>query len=154
MAKHIIWMVVAAIVGLFLYLGYRTFDADRTLSSGEVRREDSRSTESTSSAASIPPTPSTSQPIVDPAPNEPGGSGTVTESQTNGASGQTLPPGDTLSPLPPDGHGFSGSGKYQLYRQGSITYRQNTETGESCVIFAAEGEWAKPLVRQHACTRK
>ena len=46
---------------------------------------------------------------------------------------------------------FSGSGRYQLYRQGNITWRLDTETGKSCVIFATDEEWRKPRVYRAGC---
>jgi hypothetical protein len=46
---------------------------------------------------------------------------------------------------------FSGSGRYQLYRQGNITWRLDTETGKSCVIFATDEEWRKPRVYHAGC---
>jgi hypothetical protein len=154
MAKRIIWIIAAVIVGVVFYAGYRTFDAGRALSSGDVRRENSNSTESTTPATITTPTPAPSPTIVYPAPNEPGGSGGVNQTEPVGTSGQTPPPGDTLNPNPPEGERFGGSGIYQLYRQGNITYRLNTETGVSCIIFATKEEWAKPLVQKHACPKK
>jgi len=46
---------------------------------------------------------------------------------------------------------FTGSGKYQLYRQGDITWRLNTETGWACVLFATDAQWHKTRVYQNGC---
>ena len=63
----------------------------------------------------------------------------------------TVPASDTISPNPPNGMTFAGSGRYQLYRQGNITWRLDTETGRSCVIFATDEEWKKPRVYKAGC---
>jgi hypothetical protein len=60
---------------------------------------------------------------------------------------------DTISPNPPNGMAFSGSGRYQLYRQGNITWRLDTETGRTCIIFATDDEWRKPRVYKAGCGR-
>ena len=46
---------------------------------------------------------------------------------------------------------FAGTGKYQLYRQGDITWRLDTDTGWACILFATDAQWAKPRVYQHGC---
>jgi hypothetical protein len=61
------------------------------------------------------------------------------------------PAADTISPNPPNGMVFAGSGKYQLYRQGNITWRLDTDTGRSCIIFATDEEWRKPRVYRAGC---
>jgi hypothetical protein len=58
---------------------------------------------------------------------------------------------DTISPNPPNGMVFSGSGHYQLYRQGNLTWRLNTDSGQSCVLFATDAEWKKPRVYRAGC---
>jgi hypothetical protein len=63
----------------------------------------------------------------------------------------TVPAGDTISPNPPNGMVFSGRGKYQLFRQGNITWRLNTDTGQTCIIFATDEEWKKPRVYRAGC---
>jgi hypothetical protein len=61
------------------------------------------------------------------------------------------PPGDTISRNPQNGMIFAGSGKYQLYRQGDITWRLDTDTGWACVLFATDAQWAKARVFEHGC---
>jgi len=61
------------------------------------------------------------------------------------------PASDTIPRNPPNGTMFAGTGKYQVYRQGDITWRLNTETGDACVLFATQVQWSKMLVYQHGC---
>ena len=63
----------------------------------------------------------------------------------------TIPASESLSSHPPSGIVATGSGKFELYRQGDLTFRLNTETGDACVLFATETEWSKALVYEHGC---
>lgn len=58
---------------------------------------------------------------------------------------------DTIRPEPPNGTVFAGTGHYQVYRQGNLTWRINTDTGQACVLFATEQEWRKPQVYRNGC---
>ncbi|SEC48141.1 hypothetical protein [Terriglobus roseus] len=58
---------------------------------------------------------------------------------------------DSIQPNPPNGAAFTGTGKFQVYRQGNLTWRVNTETGANCILFATMEEWKKPVVYNHAC---
>lgn len=62
-----------------------------------------------------------------------------------------IPVTDTIPPNPPNGMVFSGSGPFQLYRQGNLTWRLDTESGKSCILFATDAEWRKPRVYQQGC---
>lgn len=62
-----------------------------------------------------------------------------------------LPVSDTIAPNPPNGAVFTGSGKYQWYRQGNLTWRVNSGSGAACIAFATMQEWQKPLVYTHGC---
>jgi hypothetical protein len=64
-----------------------------------------------------------------------------------------LPAGDTESPDNPNGMRFTGSGNYQWYRQGNLTWRIDTVTGRSCIIYATMEEWRKQIVMSHGCGR-
>jgi hypothetical protein len=44
---------------------------------------------------------------------------------------------------------YGGTGRYQWYRQGNLTWRVNTETGQACIMFATDEEQRKPRVYQH-----
>jgi len=63
------------------------------------------------------------------------------------------PTQDSQSPNAPNGMRFAGSGSYQWYRQGDITYRIDTNTGKSCIIYATKRQWRDPLVYQNGCGR-
>ena len=62
-----------------------------------------------------------------------------------------VPVTDTIPPNPPNGMIFSGSGPFQLYRQGNLTWRVDTGSGRSCILFATDAEWRKPRVYQRGC---
>lgn len=64
-----------------------------------------------------------------------------------------LPMGDSRLPDAPNNLRFAGSGSYQWYRQGNLTWRVDTTTGQSCVIYATMEEWRNPVVRRHGCVR-
>ena len=61
------------------------------------------------------------------------------------------PATDSIPPNPAEGTKFAGSGKYQIYRQGNLTWRLDTDTGHTCILFATEEEWRKPIVYTHGC---
>ncbi len=63
----------------------------------------------------------------------------------------TPPTNDSQSALAPNGAAFSGSGRYQFYRQGNLTWRLDTDTGTACVLFATNEEWRKPQVYRRGC---
>ncbi len=58
---------------------------------------------------------------------------------------------DTLPPNAPNGQRFAGRGTYQWYRQGNLTWRVDTASGQSCIAYATEQEWRKRNVLQHGC---
>ncbi len=60
---------------------------------------------------------------------------------------------DTASPNAPNGTRFAGSGTYQWYRQGNLTWRIDTNTGRSCIVYATMDEWRKQIVSSHGCGR-
>jgi hypothetical protein len=64
----------------------------------------------------------------------------------------TAPPaGDSIAPNPPNGMVFTGTGKYQWYRQGDITWRVDSGNGAYCIAFATMEQWAKPIVYRNGC---
>jgi hypothetical protein len=168
--KSIIGLVVVIVLCLAGYYWWEQTHADATMDSGSVTSSDtpssgklkmdsgavdldgrdssspnyaaSGSTGNRAAAAAAPATvaPASSvplTPVTGQAPSSPLPSGT--------------PAGDTLSADPPQGMAFGGSGKFQWYRQGNLTWRINTESGSSCVAFATMDEWAKPIVASHGC---
>ena len=64
-----------------------------------------------------------------------------------------LPITDSRSPNAPNGLAFAGSGSYQWYRQGNLTWRIDTNTGRSCIIYATMQEWQKRIVFNNGCGR-
>ncbi len=63
------------------------------------------------------------------------------------------PAGDSVAPNPPNDVHFRGSGSYEWYRQGNITWRVDTTTGHSCIVYATMEEWRKQIVMSHGCGR-
>lgn len=77
---------------------------------------------------------------------------TATLQTASAGSPATVPPaGDSLARNSPNGVGFGGSGRYQWYRQGDLTWRIDTGSGAMCVAFATMPEWRKPNVYSHGC---
>ena len=62
-----------------------------------------------------------------------------------------VPASDSIPRNPPSGLIFAGAGKYQLYRQGDITWRLDTDTGRACIIFATDGQWSRTRVWDSGC---
>lgn len=158
MGRRIIGIVLIVAVVAFLYLGYTSYDAKRAGASGDVYSNDPVRGGDKSDKGSAEGKPASGT----------GGSGAATvvyPSSTPQAAitdqpaqdGQpamapaTVAGSDTISPNPPNGMAFSGSGKYQVYRQGNLTWRLNTETGQSCILFATDEEWRKPKVYRAGC---
>lgn len=63
------------------------------------------------------------------------------------------PATDTIAANPPNGMVFAGTGKFQVYRQGDLTWRVNTASGQTCILFATEEQWRKPVVYRNGCGR-
>lgn len=143
MGRRVLVIVLVLVVGLFAYLGYTSYDAKRAGLNGDVYSTDSSIGKTKAGAGSPGAAPSAEQTVVYPPP----------VAQAIPAKPQTPPndAGDTINPNPPNGMSFSGTGKYQLYRQGNLTWRLNTETGQTCVVFATDEEWKKPKVYRAGC---
>jgi hypothetical protein len=67
------------------------------------------------------------------------------------AAAQAPPSEDSIRRNPPNGLAFAGAGKFQLYRQGDITWRLDTQTGNTCILFATDAQWRRPRVYQSGC---
>jgi hypothetical protein len=156
MARRIIFIVLILVVAGFVYLGYSTYDAKRAFGDGEVYTNDRSIGPIKSTGATMPDAKSTSS---DPSAS-PSASAAVSPASSDAApavlpaTGGTVtgaPATDTISPEPPNGMAFAGTGKYQFYRQGNITWRLNTSTGQTCIIFATDEEWRKPKVYRAGC---
>lgn len=70
-----------------------------------------------------------------------------------GGAAPGLPRTDSMAPNAPNGMAFAGTGQYQLYRQGNLTWRLDTSTGHTCIAFATLDEWRKAIVANHGCGR-
>jgi hypothetical protein len=170
MARRV--MISLFLIGIFglTYLGYRRWSENRAMATGDVFPD---STERSPVPAAAAPTPTQLAPApAQPAPpiaSPPAKSSAAAPAPSGPtASRQTpLPPqgqgvaavqaagpaaaADTLSPNPPNGRVFAGAGRFQLYRQGSLTWRIDTNTGQTCILFATNAEWRKPQVYRHGC---
>jgi hypothetical protein len=135
-------IIAIVIVGVVWYFHW---SRTRAMNSGEVRvREQPAATASPQTAPANQP----AQPQDQPA----GAANTQSdEERAQTADVVTLPASETLSRNPPNRTILAGTGRFELYRQGDITWRMDTETGHACVIFASEAMWRKPLVYEHGC---
>jgi hypothetical protein len=147
MGKSILGIVVVLLLAGLIYVGYNSYDAKREATTGAVFSND--------------PSPGKDSAVVLPTrPVTPAPAATDTDTMVHGtAAGSTAAGsgaasgGDTISANPPNGMTFSGTGKYQLYRQGNITWRLDTDTGQTCVLFATDEEWRKPKVFRAGCAK-
>jgi hypothetical protein len=99
-------------------------------------------------------TTASSQPVIVPTTPDAGAvPGGVSTGSAGSYPGSGYPSTDSQSPSATNGMRFAGSGSYLVYRQGDITYRLDTQTGHSCVIYATMEEWRKPIVMSHGCGR-
>ncbi len=148
----ILALLAAVILGGFWYV-HRA--RTRALNSGAVFvREPSGKPAPLPSAVTPPAQPAPAGQLAPPGQPAPTAAGT----QAPSAGSPPAPPAaqstsvsDTIPRNPPNGMLFTGSGKYQLYRQGDITWRLNTDTGWACVLFATDAQWRKTRVYQNGC---
>ena len=138
------------ILGVFAYVGYNSYAVGRRSVGDDAYTganvNPSAEAKPASGSSAIPATPVTG--------TDPGGSSEVTAQGATTASGMAPPATDSVAANPPNGMTFGGSGHYQLYRQGDLTWRLNTDTGDTCVIFATDEEWHKPKVYKAGCRGK
>jgi hypothetical protein len=155
MERRVLYIVLLLVVGLFLFVGYSSYHSKREAASEKANLKDSATvalkTEPAVTTSATEPTeaPSTSLPaapagVITPAPPQTTQNGA--RQAKNGAGGGEL--------KPPSGMMFSGVGRYQLYRQGDITWRLDTETGKTCIVFATDEEWTKPRVYRNGCAKR
>ena len=135
------------VLGVFAYVGYNSYAVGRRVASDDVYTGANISPAVESKplreSSAVPPT------AINGA--DAGASPEVTAQGASTVTGMTPPTTDSVAPNPPNGMTFGGSGHYQLYRQGDLTWRLNTDTGETCVIFATDEEWHKPKVYKAGC---
>ena len=72
---------------------------------------------------------------------------------TGTAAVAPMPATDSQPANAPNNVRFSGSGQYQWYRQGNLTWRIDTRSRRSCIIYATMEEWQKQIVMSHGCGR-
>jgi hypothetical protein len=157
MARRV--MISLFLIGIFAltYLGYRRWSQNRAMATGDVFPEPSD--RSAAAPAPTQPTPPIVYPPAKPSATAPsstsqtplppqGQGGAPAAAPSQSAAGPTA---DTISPNPPNGLVFAGSGRFQVYRQGSLTWRIDTDTGQTCILFATNEEWRKPQVYRHGC---
>jgi hypothetical protein len=166
MTKGVLFIaVLAALVLGVLYFGYGSYSAKRAGASGDVYSNDSTSgrlkpsTDTDSSNSTGPRAVSSTTEVTKPVTYPPAAEQAARADDTaasasafSTASGMTMPATDSISPNPPNGKVFAGTGRYQLYRQGNLTWRLDTDTGQTCIIFATDEEWKQPRVMKAACT--
>jgi hypothetical protein len=159
MAKRVIViiLVVLVVVGVtsYAYSHYR----DRRIEAGEVVDESGTTVGSSGSGQAKS---SSASDGTDGGPDD-GSAHAVRRSNSPLAAKTTVVPvqnamsaapvADTIAPNPPNGMVFAGTGKFQVYRQGDLTWRVNTADGSTCILFATEEQWRKPVVYRNGCSR-
>jgi len=167
-AKRIVVILAVAAVAIVGVFWYWQRSKQRALGSGNVYVK-KQTTDQAQTAAppttpalpddlSTPPTaPMTPQPAAKPsaaiektvhaAQSAPAAPPPMT--QPRGAV--EVPASDSIPRNPPSGLIFAGAGKYQLYRQGDITWRLDTDTGRACIIFATDNQWSRTRVYDQGC---
>jgi len=139
--------IIAIIIGVSLAVSWYVHRAKlRALNSGDVFvREVPPENTSPTPAAPVPSTIQHNQPQPDAVPS-------TTQSPTvSSPPVASIPTSDSIARNPPNGMLFAGGGKFQLYRQGDITWRLNTDTGQACILFATNTQWSRTRVYQHGC---
>ena len=138
------------VLGVFAYVGYNSYAVGRRPAGEETYTganiNSSGDNKPSGANSGIPATPVTRA--------EGSEAAEVTAQGASSAGGMTPPATDSVAPNPPNGMTFGGSGHYQLYRQGDLTWRLNTDNGDTCVIFATDEEWHKPKVYKAGCRGK
>lgn len=155
MLKGVLIGLLILVLVVFAYVGYSSYATGRSAADRDAytdgmtggRAKTDVKTEragSSAPAASLPAMPTTGE-----------SNGLVTQGGgASAANGMAAPATDSIAPDPPNGMTFGGSGHFQLYRQGDLTWRLNTDTGQTCVIFATDEEWRKPKVYRAGCRGK
>ena len=151
MLRTVLIGLCVLVFGVFLYVGYNSYAVGRRSATDEVYTGannvlPAETKVPAGSASAFPATPVTG--------SEGNAGAEVTAQGATTAGGVAPPMADSVVPNPPNGMTFGGSGHYQLYRQGDLTWRLNTDTGDTCVIFATDEEWHKPKVYRAGCRGK
>lgn len=162
MGKRILLIVVVLILAALAYVGYSHYDAKRAETSGDVFSRDGSLVRLKADTVQTTDSSNNSQDKPSDQPQTTANSAVPAAQMTQAASDKPInppqqpaapgaPATDTINPNPPNGMVFSGTGHFQLYRQGNLTWRVNTETGQSCILFATDEEWKKARVYRNGC---
>ncbi len=144
-------LLIVCIVGGVWYWAHRS--SDSALTNGEVKET------GTGEVVKVVPEdvgePNRSSPQT-PLGLQPSANGTTMPMQLTGQTQTTVQPttADSIDRNPPNGMVFAGTGPYQVYRQGDLTWRLNTQNGQACIIFATDSEWRKARVYHNGCRGK
>jgi hypothetical protein len=141
-------LLAAVILGAFWYV-HRA--RTRALNSGAVFIREPGGKPAPLPPAAAPSSQPATQPALATQPPPAAVSGAQAPAAASPATPVAAPASDTIARNPPNGMLFTASGKYQLYRQGDITWRLNTDTGWACVLFATDAQWRRPRVYQDGC---
>lgn len=157
MAKRIVAALIVLAVVLASYWAYqRHLNAERLrdgeVTASEVRDSDGAVARATPSRSDTPGTINT-EPVAGKtrSSNTQSASLAQLQSEANSSTEAAMPASDSEAPNAPNGMRFAGSGRFQVYRQGNLTWRVNTDDGTSCILFATNEEWRKPIVYNHGC---
>ena len=144
MAKRTIVLLVIVIVAVVALLGWQRYKTYNHYNNGELTSNDLR--DNGTMTGDVVATPSRSD-TKDTAPRP------QAESQktTTSTAATTAPVTDSIPANPTNGAIFAGTGRFQVYRQGNLTWRLNTDTGSTCILFATDEEWRKAVVYDHGC---
>ncbi len=159
MTRLVFLIIVAVCVGVFSVVWYTHRSNVRSVNSGAVQEQpadDSKTDTVASQTQQAQQTPASGQAGPDQHPPD-----QAVQVPAKGAHPEQIdgalaapPPADTTPRNPANGMIFAGRGKYQVYRQGDITWRLNTDTGQACILFATDAEWSQPRVYQQGCGAK
>ena len=144
MGKRILGIVIFVVVAYLLYVGYTRYASGRRLGSGDIVQDTTPQRTNTDGSYTITDEaaakPMRTQAVVQPRPQ-----------QTYTTPVAAAPVTDSIAANPQNGMTFAGTGKFQVYRQGNLTWRVDTESGHTCILFATDEEWRKPIVYTHGC---
>jgi len=148
MAKKILGLLVVLFVGYLLYLGYVRYKESSGADSGAIHNADGSTHTASNNDNSDDEAPA---PKIRPRVSYNQPSAATPYAQQPATQTMIAPATDSISPNPTNGMAFTGTGKFQVYRQGDLTWRVDTESGRTCIVFATLEEWRKPIVYQHGC---
>jgi hypothetical protein len=142
------WILAVVLVAAGCWWLYQHNTNKNAFGSGLVIAHDTSADANDDATSSAPKTTTTAGSQLLPATPPPAPQPTPAPAPKPSAA---LPVSDTIDRNPPVGMAFGGSGRYQWYRQGDITWRVNTETGKACIDFATMEEWRRKIVYTHGC---